>query len=70
MCPGNNLNRPVVDLSACNLCMGCVEVCGQVFSLNPSGFISVCEMAVYPSACVDEAIMYCPEDAIAWEADE
>jgi ferredoxin len=70
MCPGNNLNRPVVDLSVCTLCMGCVEVCAQVFSLNQAGFISVAEMAVYPEACVDEAIMYCPEDAITWETDE
>ncbi len=67
---GNNLKRPVVELSVCTLCMGCVEVCPQVFSLNQAGFISVAEMAAYPAECVDEAIMYCPEDAIAWEAGE
>ncbi len=59
---------PVVDIVACTLCMGCVEVCPQVFRLNDDlGYIEVVDMDIYPQAEVDEAIKYCPEDCIAWE---
>jgi len=58
-----------VDLSTCTLCMGCVAVCPEVFSMNDAGYIAVADMAAYPEACVDEAIKYCPEDVIAWETE-
>ena len=58
---------PVVDIGACTLCLGCVEVCPDVFRENDSGFIEVVEMESYPEAEVDEAIKYCPEDCIDWE---
>ena len=58
---------PVVDVAACTLCMGCVEVCPEVFRLNDDlGLIEVMDMEVYPQDTVDEAIKYCPEDAIEW----
>lgn len=61
------MKKPGLDLAACTLCMGCVAVCPEVFSLNDAGFITVTEMDVYPEACVNEAIKYCPEDVISWE---
>lgn len=60
--------QPVVDIGGCTLCMGCVEVCPQVFSLNEAtGFIEVADREAYPLECVEEAIKYCPEDVITWE---
>ncbi|WP_054033809.1 ferredoxin [Desulfatitalea tepidiphila] len=61
------MKRPVVDMAACTLCMGCVAVCPEVFSLNDAGYIAVADLTVYPQACVDEGAKYCPEDAISWE---
>lgn len=58
---------PVVDIGTCTLCMGCVEVCPEVFRVNDAGYIEVVEMESYPEAAVDEAIKYCPEDCISWE---
>ena len=59
---------PVVDIAACTLCMGCVEVCPGVFQLNEDlGIIEVADLERYPQDTVDEAIKYCPEDCIAWE---
>ena len=58
---------PTVDIGACTLCMGCVEVCPEVFQLNDAGFIEVLELPVYPQEAVNEAIKYCPEDCIDWE---
>ena len=63
------MRRPVVDLSACTLCMGCVSVCPEVFSLNDAGYIAVADMDDYPEPCVAEAIKYCPEDVIFWETE-
>ena len=61
------MRTPVVDVVACTLCMGCVEVCPEVFRLNEDlGLIEVIDMAAYPRGTVDEAIKYCPEDAIEW----
>lgn len=58
---------PIVDIVACTLCMGCVEVCPQVFRLNPdTGYIEVAQLEVYPDDLVNEAIKYCPEDCITW----
>jgi ferredoxin len=39
---------PVVDIGTCTLCMGCVEVCPEVFQQNDAGFIEVVELDVYP----------------------
>jgi ferredoxin len=58
---------PVVDIAACTLCMGCVEVSPEVFRLNePLGMIEVADLEAYPEASVADAIKYCPEDAIEW----
>lgn len=62
------MRRPIVDIGDCTLCMGCVEVCPQVFQLNENaGYVQVAEMDEYPEDLVDEAIKYCPEDCIYWE---
>jgi ferredoxin len=67
MRPSGGVKRPVVDMADCTLCMGCVAVCPEVFSLNEAGYIAVADLPAYPTALVDEAIKYCPEDAIHWE---
>lgn len=64
------MRRPVVDLSDCVDCEGCVSVCPQVFVRNEAGYIEVQECAVYPEALVEEAIMMCPSQCIFWEDDE
>ncbi len=61
------MSKPAVDIGLCTLCMGCVEVAPGVFALNDSGFIQVAELETYPREEIDEAIKYCPEDAITWE---
>jgi len=58
---------PVVDIGACTLCLGCVEVCPEVFQQNDAGYIEVLELENYPIEAVNEAIKYCPEDCISWE---
>ena len=58
---------PVVDLSRCSLCGGCIEVCPSVFRFNAAGYIEIIERTSYPEIEVDEAIKYCPEDCIYWE---
>ena len=64
------MKRPVVDIGICTLCMGCVEVCPQVFQFNENaGYIHVVDLDAYPVDLVDEAIKYCPEDCIDWEDD-
>jgi ferredoxin len=62
------VKRPAVDIGTCTLCMGCVEVAPRIFRMNQAaGYIEVIELDCYPVHDVDEAIKYCPEDAIAWE---
>jgi ferredoxin len=56
---------PVVDIGTCTLCMGCVEVCPEVFQQNDAGYIHVIELDVYPEAGVNEAIKYCPKTVSA-----
>jgi ferredoxin len=58
---------PVVELSECNLCEVCVEVCPGVFRLNAAGYIQVADLSDYPQTEVDEAIKNCPVDCIYWE---
>ena len=51
------MNRPVVDIGACTVCMGCVELCPEAFRLNEdTGYIEVVDLEAYPQGCVDEAI--------------
>lgn len=61
------MKQPAVDIGACTLCEGCIEMCPSVFSINHMGYIEVAELTVYPVSLVDEAIKYCPEDCISWE---
>ena len=61
------MKMPAIDLSRCDLCGVCVEVCPSVFKLNDAGYIEIIELDFYPEIEVDEAIKYCPEDCIYWE---
>jgi ferredoxin len=61
------MKRPVVDIGSCTLCMGCVEVCPEVFRLTSAGYVEVADLEDYPREAVDEAIKYCPADCIQWE---
>ena len=47
---------PAVDIGACTLCEGCIEVCPSVFFLNNMGYIEVAVLSEYPESEVDEAI--------------
>ena len=59
---------PVIDLSRCSECRGCVEVAPEVFRYNDdTGLMEVVELSDYPQDKVDEAIKNCPEDCIFWE---
>jgi len=58
---------PVVDLSECNLCGVCEDVCPKVFRLNDAGFVEVLELPAYPESDVEDAIRNCPTDCISWE---
>jgi len=64
------VKRPTVDIGACTVCMGCVELCPEGFRINENtGYIEVMDLEAYPQECVDEAIKYCPQDCIEWESD-
>jgi ferredoxin len=63
------MKTPDIDIGACTLCMGCVEICPAVFRYNDAGYIEIIDLPEYPEKEVDEAIMFCPEDCIAWSAD-
>lgn len=65
------MKKPEVDIGICTLCMGCVEICPSVFNLNEAtGYIQVADLPAYPQGLVDEAVKYCPVDAICWETSE
>ena len=61
------MRKPAVDLSECNGCGACVDLCPEVFRFNDAGFVEVIDLSESPKGDVDEAIMYCPEDCIYWE---
>ena len=60
------MRKPDIDIGACTLCMGCVEICPEVFRYIDAGYIEIIDLQVYPEKEVDEAIMFCPEDCISW----
>lgn len=61
------MKKPAIDLSECTVCLGCVEVCPEVFKLNEAGYMEIAELHEYPESEIDEAIKYCPENCIYWE---
>jgi len=61
------MKKPDIDFGACTLCMGCVEVCPEVFRQNDSGYIEVIDLQKYSEKDIDDAIMFCPEDCISWQ---
>jgi ferredoxin len=60
------MKKPEIDLGACTLCMGCVEICPEIFRLNYADYIEIIDLQVYPEKDIDDTIMYCPEDCISW----
>jgi ferredoxin len=58
---------PVLDISGCTDCEGCLSLCPEVFVRNDAGFIQVVELDSYPQEAVDEAIKNCPCGCISWE---
>ena len=56
-----------IDIGACSLCMGCVEICPEVFRHNDAGYIEVIDLEKYPEKDINDAIMFCPEDCISWQ---
>ena len=60
------MKKPDIDIGACSLCMGCVEICPEVFRLNDAGYIEIIDLQEYSEKDIDEAIMLCPEDCISW----
>jgi ferredoxin len=65
------VRRPGVDLGACTMCGGCLEVAPVIFRFcEAGGFLEVCDLDYYDPELVDEAIKFCPEDCIYWEDDE
>jgi ferredoxin len=61
---------PDIDLSRCTACGGCIELCPDVFKLNPAGYMEVISLDEYPEDRIDEAIRNCPEDCISWTEDK
>jgi len=60
------MRKPDIDIGACTLCMGCVEICPEVFRYNDAGYIEIEDRPDYSEKEVDEVIMLCPEDCISW----
>jgi len=60
------MKKPDIDIGACTLCLGCVEICPEVFQYNDAGYIEVIDLDQYPEKDIDDAIMFCPEDCISW----
>ncbi|MBU2488475.1 MAG: ferredoxin [Proteobacteria bacterium] len=58
---------PVLDLSECTDCEGCLSMAPQVFFRSGVGQIMVADLAEYPEEDVDEAIKNCPCGCISWE---
>jgi ferredoxin len=61
------MKKPDIDIGACSLCMGCVEICSEVFRYNDADYIEVIDLQEYSEKDVDDAIMFCPEDCISWQ---
>ena len=61
------MKNPEIDLGACTLCMGCIEICPEVFVFNDAGYIEIIDLEQYPEDDINEAIKYCPEDCIYWQ---
>ncbi len=60
------MKTPEVDLSDCNMCGICFDLCPTTFQLNESGYIEVVHLDDYPEKDIDEAIKNCRGDCIYW----
>ena len=61
------MKKPDIDIGACSLCMGCVEIYPDVFRLNDAGYIEIIDLQEYSEKDINDAIMFCPEDCISWQ---
>ena len=60
--------RLVIDLSDCNDCESCLELCPEVFKRNEeTGYIEVIDLSNYPEDKIQEVMSMCPDDCITWE---
>ena len=59
---------PAIDLSECNDCESCIELCPDVFRRNgETGQIEVADLSGYPEEKIREVISMCPQDCITFE---
>ncbi len=64
-----NIRFPVIDLSLCSECKGCIEIAPAVFRYNSfMGIMEINDAESYPEQLVDEAIKNCPKDCICWDS--
>jgi len=64
-----NIQFPVIDLSHCSECEGCIEIAPAVFRYNRDmGIMEIIDSNDYPGQLVDEAIKNCPKDCIYWDS--
>ena len=53
---------PVIDLSRCSDCRGCIEIAPKVFRFNSAmGIMEVVELHEYPEDLVEEAMKKLPQ---------
>lgn len=55
----------VIDPDECIGCESCVEICPDVFEMDDDGEKAIVIAEDSTSACVDEAIETCPNEAIS-----
>ncbi len=48
------------------MCQACLELCPEVFRINPAGYLEIVELADYPVVEIDEAIAACPAYCVSW----
>ena len=60
------MKKPDIDFGDCTMCMGCIELCPEVFVYNDAGYIEINDLEEYPVRDIDDVIMLCPGDCITW----
>ena len=64
------MKNPDIDLSDCNMCGICVDLCPMTFQINAAGYVEVIHSDDYPKEDIDEAIKNCRGDCISWKESE
>ncbi len=58
---------PVIDLSECEDCEACLDLCPAVFRRHDAGYIEVVDLPEYPEEKIEEIIKNCPVQCVTWE---